>query len=220
MKHFLTKVLLMLFLSPFLSCSKDANVFTSQEKKLLRLLDFDISVISEIKKISESEIKQLPAIDSKTAQLNKKKYFNGVYIATPAIIANNYVKKNKSFFKNKGYLLFVFEGDDSKKNIAIIKGSNEMDILNYRKTAGLNYNLQNADIVAKMNDWNTKYGIIVVGCGRNWLEIEFKNLPKNAALLAKEVYHYGPDSINECEATISDLTNCIKKTRGIVLLWD
>jgi hypothetical protein len=47
-----------------------------------------------------------------------------------------------------------------------------LDIIRYRRTDGINYGLENADVVEKIAEWKSKYGLVVIGCGRDWVHIE------------------------------------------------
>src|SRR5690606_27744170 len=130
-------------------------------------LSFNTALIAEIKNLTKSNVKQLPSIDHETGDVIKDGSFDGVYSETAEEKAIDYVTRFKSKFREDGYLIFVFEGEDEKKNIAVIKGTDDLDILRYRRTDGINYDLENEDIVKKISEWKSKYGLIVIGCGRD-----------------------------------------------------
>ena len=193
---------------------------TQKETALIKKLNFKAELISEITKLTLSELKQLPAIDQETGDVLDDKHFEGVYTETTEQNAVEYIKKLKQRFRENGYLIFLYEGEDHKKNVAVIKGTDDLDILRYRRTDGINHGLENEAIVKKISDWKLKYGLIVIGCSRDWLQVEFDTLPTNLDDFAKEVYKFCPDSVDQGVGTIDKLKQAIKEMKGIWLWWD
>ena len=144
------------------SKSSLASTETGSAKKT----SFDTGLIDEIKKLTKTNAKQLPAIDQETGEILESKY-DGVYFDTTHEKAIAIVRSLKPKFRENGYLIFVFEGDNDIKGVAVIKGTDDLDILRYRRTDGINYDLENADIVAKISEWKSKYGLTVIGCSRD-----------------------------------------------------
>ncbi len=201
------------------SCGQKSNL-TSVETDLLKKVNFKAELISDIKELTKNDLRQLPAIDQETGEILNDKFFEGVYSETTDEKADDYVKRLKSKYRENGYLIFVFEGEDGKKNVAIIKGTDDLDILRYRRTDGINYDLKNDDIVKKVSEWKTKYGLIVIGCSRDWLHVEFDKLPADINVFAKEVYEFCPDSVDQGVGTLDKLKEAIKEMNGIWLWWD
>jgi hypothetical protein len=201
------------------SCGQKSNL-TSAETNLLKKVNFKAELISEIKELTKGDLKQLPAIDHETGEILNDKFFEGVYLEASDEKAYDYVKRLKSKYRENGYLIFVFEGEDGKKNVAIIKGTDDLDILRYRRTDGINYDLENDDIVKKVSEWKTKYGLIVIGCSRDWLQVEFDKLPTDINVFAKEVYEFCPDSVDQGVGTLDKLKEAINEMNGIWLWWD
>jgi hypothetical protein len=202
-----------------LGCGQKNNLVQT-EIDLLKKINFKTELISELKDLTNSEFKQLPAIDEETGDVLNDKFFDGVCSEITEEKAVDYVKKLKTKFRENGYLIFVFEGENNKKDIAVIKGTDDLDILRYRRTDGINYGLENKDVVSKVSEWKTKYGLIVIGCGRDWLQVEFDKLPTDMDSFAKEVYKFCPDSVDQGVGTIENLTAAIKEMNGIWLWWD
>jgi hypothetical protein len=196
------------------------NSLTQPETDLVSRINFDVGLISEVKDLTKSDIKQLPAVDLETGDILNDKYFDGIFSETTEEKAVMFIKRLKSKFRENGYLIFLFEGDDNKKNVAVIKGTDDLDILRYRRTDGINHGLENEDIVKKISDWKSKYGIIVIGCSRDWLHVEFDNLPANLDEFANEVYGFCPDSVDQGVGTIDNLKLAIKEMNGLWLWWD
>lgn len=202
-----------------LGCGQKSNL-SQAETELLKKVNFDSALLSEISDITQNELKQLPAIDQETGEVLSDKLFEGIYSETTEEKAITYVKKLKSKFRENGYLIFLYESEDNKKNIALIKGTDDLDILRYRRTDGINYGLENADIVKKVSEWKSKYGLIVIGCSRDWLHLEFDKLPADLDSFANEVYEFCPDAVDQGVGTIDNLKEAIKEMKGVWLWWD
>lgn len=196
------------------------NGLTKAETELLNKLTFKTELLAELKSLTKNELRQIPAIDQETGEVLNDKVFNGVFTETSEEKAVEFVKRLKNKFRENGYLVFVFEGEDDKKNVAVIKGTDDLDILRYRRTDGINYDLENKDVVKKISEWKTKYGLIVIGCSRDWLQVEFDKLPDDIDAFAKEVYEFCPDSVDQGVGTIDKLKEAIKEMDGVWLWWD
>ncbi len=201
----------------FFGCG--AKNLTPKETELVNKLDFNIELMKELKNETKSELIQLPAIDQETADILDE-FYNGIHSTTSEEKANLIVKKLKERFREKGYLIFVFTGEDDSKSIGVIKGTNDLDILRYRRTDGINHDYENDDIVAKISEWNDQFGLTVIGCGRDWLELEFKKLPSDLDTFADEVYEFCPDSVDQGVGEVENLKLLIKEMNGIWLWWD
>ncbi len=192
---------------------------TPKETELVNKLDFNIELMKELKNETKSELIQLPAIDQETADILDK-FYNGIHSSISEEKANSIVKKLKKKFRAKGYLIFVFTGENDSKSIGVIKGTDDLNILRYRRTDGINHDYENEDIVAKISEWNDEFGLTVIGCGRDWLELEFKKLPTDLDAFSEEVYEFCPDSVDQGVGEVENLKLMIKEMNGIWLWWD
>lgn len=196
-----------------------ANSLSPKETELVHKLDFNIELMSEFKKETNSELIQLPAIDQETAEVLEE-FYNGIRSSISEEKANSIVKKLKPKFRTNGYLIFVFSGEEDSKSIGVIKGTNDLDILRYRRTDGINHDYENEDLVSKISEWNDKFGLIIIGCGRDWLELEFKKLPADLDAFSEEVYEFCPDSVDQGVGEVENLKLMIKEMNGVWLWWD
>ena len=203
----------------FFGCSSQTEL-TKTEQELILKLDLDKELVLELKKETKSKISQLPAIDPETSEELDKEYFDGFFSETTENVAINFVKKAKSKFKEKGYLVFYIEGQNGKKNIGLMKGNDELDILRYRKTDGINYDWESKDVLKKISEWKSKFGLIIIGCSLDYVHIEFDKLPQNMTEFAKEVYEFCPDSVDQGVGDLKSLEEYIKEEKGIWLWWD
>ena len=192
---------------------KPTNIGTNETQLSKDLLE-------ELKKLTKSDFKQLPAIDPFNGEELKGKFYNGLFTATSKVNAIKIVANLKNKFEINGYLIYYSETENFKPFIAVIKGKEELNILHYRRTDGINHKLANKDIVKKITDWKSKYGLSIIGCSRDWVHVEFEKLPTDLDTFAKEVYEFCPDSVDQGAGTIDKLKEAIVEMNGIYLWWD
>lgn len=196
-----------------------AKSLTPQEIELVKKLDFNIELMTALKKETKSELIQLSAIDQETADVLEDLQ-NGISSSVSEEKANLIVKKLKEIFRKNGFLIFVFTGEGESKSIGVLKGTNDLDILRYRRTNGINHDHENEDIVKKVSEWNDRFGITVIGCGMDWLELEFRKLPADLDSFSEEVYEFCPDSVDQGVGEVENLKLMIEEMNGIWLWWD
>ena len=126
----------------------------------------------------------------------------------------------KDYFKEKGYQLFYFDDDDHKFYLGAIKSNDEMDILRWRGTNGINYDHTNQDIINKLEEWGKENPVRIVGVSFDWILFNFEHPVKDVEQLAKEVYDFCPDVVEQGVGTMDELKHFIKKENGIYLWWD
>lgn len=131
-----------------------------------------------------------------------------------------FVQKEKENYKNKGYQLFVFTDNDYKFFLGAIKSDDQMDILRWRGTDGINYDHTNQDIINKLEEWNKVNPIIINGVSFDWVMFHFKNPVTNIESFANEVYDFCPDIVDQGAGSIEVLREIIKEENSIYLWWD
>ena len=201
----------------FFGC--EAIKLSPKETALVNKLDFNIELMKELKKETNSELIQLPVIEKETADVLDGLH-NGIHADVSEEIANSIVIKLKEKFRVKGLLIFVFSGEIEAKSIAVLKGVNDLDIIRYRRTNGINHDYENEDIISKLVKWNDNIGVTVIGCGRDWLELRFNNMPIDLNAFSEEVYEFCPDFVDQGVGEVENLKVMIEEINGIWLWWD
>lgn len=69
--------------------------------------------------------------------------------------------------------------------------------LSTQNTNGANYDIDTDQIIAKLSDWDEKYGVEISDVGHDKVTVRFSSLPDNLESLAKEVYEFCPDTIDQ-----------------------
>jgi hypothetical protein len=204
----------------FISCGQN---LTEQEKSLCKSLDIDENVAVEIKTVSKSVIEQLPQISEYGEVLEGK--FEGIcskvptvdYMVSPKIL--EFVSENKSKFLEQNYNLFVFDSGEGNY-LSVIKGKSDTEVLKWRQTNGINYDIDNDSIISKLQEWKSKFDFILLGAGMDWLQIQFITQPLDFDKFAEEVYEFCPDIIDQGVGDFEELAPEMKRINGVFLWWD
>ena len=213
----LINLLLMGLLMTLFGCGKK-KLLTDNEIKICQGISFDQELAELIKGNTKQNIQQTPGI----SELGEILDSNGIGLCSQVDenAGFDFVIKEKERFRNKGYLLFVFENDKSQKFIGSIKGVDELDIIKWRQTNGVNYDHENKDIIAKLQLWKQKNDFIIVGASMDWIQLQFNTMPNDIESFAKDVYEFCPDAIDQGAGDMPTLIKMIKEMNGLYLWWD
>jgi len=216
MSHYIV-LLTMGLLTSLWGCGQK-KVLTDNEIEICTTISYDQSIAEELKKETNSDIILLPEISEYGEVL--KTNDEGLCSKIAAEQGFHFVIKNKEHFRSKGYLLFVFEDDNNQKYLATIKGTNEFEILKWRQTNGINHGLENKDVIAKLENWKSKYDFAIVGVAIDWLQFQFTGTRPKFETFAKEVYEFCPDIVDQGTGDMPTLISELKKADGVFLWWD
>ncbi len=81
----------------------------------------------------------------------------------------------------------------------------KFDSIRQAGTDGINYDLTNEDIVAKLMAWDEAYGIDIAEVGHDRALVTFQTLPDDVMALAAEIYAFCPDVIDQGFGCMDDM---------------
>lgn len=197
------------------------KIFSSgktQEKELnLDEIDFSEEALTILKTNSPSKLMPLYKTDLFS---DKPGELAGICIKTRKEESEHFVLKLKEELREINYQAFVCDYDH--KEIGIIKGTDQFDILKVQQTNGDNYDISNEKIISKLKFWHRRFPFIIMGADYDWVEISFLIMPKSEELkvLAKEIAKFCPDIVEQGTGTISGLIEEMKETGKLFLWWD
>ncbi|MBL3657234.1 DUF4253 domain-containing protein [Fulvivirga sediminis] len=168
--------------------------YTSTETDLLKNLDLLESNIEQlISKYKFSEI-------SKTQKIIKQDLFpnlniEGIEFQVHPFKSNNALEELKSILTPKGYQVYFssFKGNQAPNTIAILRTSDQYDIIRYYSSDGANYGLFPDDLIAKFQEWDKMYGLFVAGAGSDWCMIRLEQTPTELGGFVDELIAFCPD---------------------------
>lgn len=196
----------------------EKSMMSSSEMAVCKSSAFDAELAELIKDETKNEVVQIPQVNELGEMIDCMGA--GICSLVEEDQGLAFVEKQKERFRAKGYLLFVFEDGDNRYFVASIKGSDDLDILRWRKTNGINHGHENGDIVAKLAGWKKAFGFVVLGVGMDWTHLKFDRMPDDVAAFANEVYEFCPDSVDQGAGDVESLAEMINGMHGVYLWWD
>ncbi|WP_303316422.1 DUF4253 domain-containing protein [Flavivirga abyssicola] len=222
------KINYLLLLMTIISCGQNSVNYSESELKLFNNIGFDKTVLSELKQKTNKEFTQLEISDpgyligeNGDEQKIGVEKINGISFRVSENESYEIVLTYKDKLKEQGYLLFISEsGYKSPSTISVIKSTDKFDILSVQKTDGINFEIENKDVIEKLKDWDKIYGIEILGADYDWVELIFEKDIKNVSLFAKEVYEFCPDAVDQGVGEIKELERIIREEKRLFLWWD
>lgn len=185
-------------------------------------LDFDREVLSILKRVSDNNLHELKIMDF---VYEDQPVETGVYFTCSEQEAEKIVLDLQSRLQHSGCLAFISERDYSqgeKTKIAIIKGTDQFEILKVMQTNGENYDVSNADVISKLTQWNKQHPFTIIGANLDWVEANFEVAPTDQEIisLAEETYDFCPDVVDQGTESVEELIKEMKESQKIILWWD
>lgn len=224
-KYFVNLFLLWMFASGGVFTQLASSQYLNQDAQLAETADVDFEVMQILRSETDSVFSQLTTIsyvfnEMENAYVRTIINQKGIIFSTDAESAYNLVLKLRENLFTLGHLIFISEEDKANNiyKIAVIKSSDQFDILRTMQTNGENYNIYNKDVIEKLSNWNNKFPFIIIGAGNDWVEAMFNISPDNTEAFANDVYEFCPDVVDSGSGSVKYLADEIKGT-GILYLW-
>ncbi len=176
---------------------------SQEEQDLAVRIGFDENVLEQVKASADCSFQQLRAQDEDGGLEDK-----------PALLVLVAEQKSEKTFDVKlqrleelsrvlntkinslGYKVFLLMMS-SEPALFILRAEDQFEALRTFHTNGDNYEVSNADVLAKLQSWNSSYGINIVGVKHDVVALTFEKLPDNLLAFAQEVYEFCPDIIDQ-----------------------
>lgn len=104
--------------------------------------------------------------------------------------------------------------------IAIVQAADSYEVMRKLRTNGDNYRLPTEAVIARVKEWDARYGVRVVGIGFDWLTVELVHLPADMLAFTQELYAFCPDLVDQGLFTVEELAPEIAERRVFTLWWD
>ncbi|SIO50570.1 DUF4253 domain-containing protein [Chitinophaga niabensis] len=187
---------------------------------------FESFIIDELKKISSGEFAtlapNLEMSDAKREDLPPALQADGLQFEYAGKDAKEGVYSLKDKLREHGYFIFVCEANfgHSPDKIGVIKSNDQFDILRFMATDGINYDIENADVIEKLQQWHSKYPFEIVGAAQDWVEAKFVGALPDFNAFAQDVYDFCPDIVDQGTETVEALGDEMKNSAALYLWWD
>ena len=196
---------------------KEAGL-SPHEEEIARRIGFDKEVLTLLKEETREPIHRLTGYDEDGYQIMA----DGVSVSAPQDKVEQLLAGLKPKLRRKGYMAFIVEMNDGIKTdkIGVLKGIDPYDILRVMQTNGDNDDVSNEDVIAKLREWGKGSPFEIIGAENDWIEIEFKKLPKNLKSFVEDLEDFCPDAVEDGASAEEELVKELQKTRRLHLSWD
>ncbi len=212
-------VLLLVMIGIAAAGPKKQVTLTPYEEDLARKTGFDRQVLLLVKEeIGEDHIHRLTGYNEEGYQIMSK----GISVSVPEDKTDQMLSLLKQKIRPLKHMAFVVETNEGIKidKIGILRGTDRYDILRLMQTNGNSYDITNDDIIEKLKEWEKCYPFEIAGANYEWVEIEFKTLPRDLKAFADEVDAFCPDALEEGATGTEKFVKDLKKTKKLLLWWE
>lgn len=196
----------------------NACVLSPYAEELAKVIKFDRKVLVIVKEEAQEHIQRLVGFDENGYQIIAP----GIAVSVPEDKTDRVLSSLRQKLLPLHYMAFVVEMNEGLKTdkIGILKGIDQYEILRIMHTDGDEYDITNQDVIDRLKDWEKISAFDIIGADSDWVEIEFKTLPKDLKAFGEEVYEFSPDAIDQGPGTVEGLIKEIKRTNRLFLLWE
>lgn len=231
MRIYLTFISLM---SLFASCSSHSpskgKELTDNESLLFDSLKISKKVALSIRDYSDSTFYQFK-FDQHYLNLDSSNKVQTVTTTLPGILfrakpkqADKIIRSLRNELEGEGYIIFLSDNnfgiDNQPNEVGVVRAKDQFEILKYRQTNGINYDIDNDSLITLMKSFHRKYDLKLIGAGLDWCEFIIQKEPESWLVLAKEAYKVCPDIVDQGTETVEALANEMRTTKRLYFWWD
>lgn len=197
--------------APVLSArlSGKAVALGAEERELAERLKLDVSVLEEIKRLTQGPLEALDAFE----ELDESDAS-----AWSALRSENRSSKEDILPRLRKLLPSTHvafysksSAEDCHEEIAVLARSNPLDIPIFMGT-----DQTVSGVRQTLGNWMKRHPFDILGAGEDWLEIKFHKTPQPLAPFCRELYNFCPEEI----ADENEYAAALKKSNRLSFWWD
>lgn len=109
---------------------------------------------------------------------------------------------------------------DKQDQLGLLPTRDWADVLRTFQTNGANYDLGPGDIVKWLQKLALQQPFVITGASWDWLEGRFTDPVKNPRKLAKQMYEFCPDIVDQGIGSVKNLAQALEKDGYFFFWWD
>jgi len=188
------------------------------EERIANEIGFEKNILLLAKGETRGPVHRLSGYDEDGYQIMA----NGLTVSVPRNRSEQVLWSLRGKLKPLNYMAFIVEINSTLKidKIAIIKGIDQYDILRIMHTNGDDDDVSHEEVLDKLKGWSKRCPFDIIGAENDWVEIEFRVMPRDLRVFAEEIYEFSPDAVDEGAGSISALMKEINATKRLMLWWN
>lgn len=104
--------------------------------------------------------------------------------------------------------------------VAIGQGNSQFDILRQARSDAANYDMTTEDLITKLQDYDTQYGIDIFHAETDTIEFRLLRVPEDMDAFARDLYEFCPDIVDQGVGSLEALKASILQNQQVYLWWD
>jgi hypothetical protein len=112
------------------------------------------------------------------------------------------------------------EPPDNGSEVVVAPGNSQFDILRVAQSDAVNYDLGTEDLICKLEQYHSQYGIDIFHAETDIMEFRFQAMPSDLTAFCSDLCQFCPDIANQGVGTVKKLQKKIAKTGTVFLWWD
>jgi|MudIll2142460700_1097286.scaffolds.fasta_scaffold28034_3 hypothetical protein len=202
-----------------LLAASDAHLSLSPaEEHLAAQIGFEKEILGIVKNEASNQLHRLSGYDENGYQI----MVNGIMVSVPRSQSEQVLWSLRERLKPRKYMAFLVEINDTVKNdkIGIIKGTDQYEILRLMYTNGDTDDVSHEDVIDKLKGWEKRSPFEIIGAENDWVEVEFRILPRDLKAFAEDVSEFSPDAVDEGAGGLTELIKEISTTKRLMVWWE
>jgi hypothetical protein len=125
-----------------------------------------------------------------------------------------------------GYVAFIgttqWLGDEKHDGVEIVvgPGRDQFDMLRLARSDAVNYDMTTEALVKELRKYHRVDPIDIFHAETDTIQFRFLGAPKDPKALAKQIYEFCPDTVDQGVGTLEALETAIRRERMVTLWWD
>ena len=142
--------------------------------------------------------------------------------ASYSSVEQNLVSWHQAALKHGAFLFRIdcnFDIANQPDVLAVLPTTDKYEVLQAVGTDGVNLDIDNAEVIAWLRTMEEQNPFTLTGAGLDFLEGHFVTPPQNADALAKRMYEFCPDIVDQGTGTVEALADELAKGK-LYFWWD
>jgi len=193
-------------------------VLSPYAEEVAKIMKFDRQILIMMKEESGGSIHRMIGYDENDYQI----IVDGLFVPVTEERTDTVLDSLRRKLAPLKYMAFVIEMNAGIKidKIGVLKGTDQYEILRIMHTDGDDYDIENQDVIDRLKEWEKISSFDIIGAENDWVELEFKVLPRDLKAFVEEVYEFCPDAVDQGPGNTDELVKEMQKTRRLFLWWD
>ena len=196
----------------------EQGTLSPHDAQLIAQTGFEREVLDIIREVTRGTLHRLSGYDEDGYQI----LVNGIVASIPHGKAGQVLTELRGRLAARRYMAFIVEESPTIRmdRIAVLRGTDQYEILRVMYTHADDGDLVPQDIIDTLKGWEKHYPFEIIGAENDWVELEFKDLPKDLGTFVDEVVEFCPDAVDGSPADVTELIKELYTTRRLLLWWE